>query len=65
VRPLVSRFPFMSWNDVGSQFLTLDHQGSRSFPPSFPTFYVVSHELTPFMKSHGIPSPVAKLQRRG
>jgi hypothetical protein len=63
VRPLVSRFPFMPWNDVGSQFLTLDHQGSRFFQPSFPTFYVMSHILIPFIKSHGIPGLVASIKR--
>ena len=63
MRSLVSRFPFMPWNDVGSQFLTLDHQDSRSFQPSFPTFYVMSHILIPFIKSHGIPGLVASIKR--
>jgi hypothetical protein len=31
LRPLVSRFAFVSWSDGRSQFLTSDYQGSGSF----------------------------------
>ena len=48
VRLLVNGFAFMSWSDVGSQFQTSEHQGSRSFRPLvvrstvlFPTSCVV------------------------
>jgi hypothetical protein len=54
------------WAYVGSQFPTLNHQGSGPFQPSvvryailFPTFYVMLRVVIPFVNSHSKPRPGA------
>ena len=40
--PLVSRFSFVSWSGVGSQFSILDHQGRGFSQPSIVRYVVMS-----------------------